>query len=64
MMVFRQCVGRLIESQKSLLILVHLNTWGESGWGLIRRHMEILEEFDENSTNDIQTIAKRFKEIK
>lgn len=58
---FRFCAKRLIESHKSLLVLMHFNQWGESGWALIEKHLEILGEYDKDGVRDVEETVNNFR---
>lgn len=61
LLFFKFCAKRLIESHKSLLVLMHFNQWGESGWALINKHLKILSEYDPDGVVDVKETVENFR---
>jgi len=54
---------KFLESHKSLLVLMHFNKWGESGWKLIEHHMNVLAEYDGDAIEEIRSVVERFNRM-
>lgn len=57
--VLKTVLSEYNESHKTILILMHLNRWGESGWKLINCQMDIFAEYDDKAVKEIREFVRR-----